>query len=249
MDSSLKKWLTVAVTNNRVQSRLPQPGLPLCSFPPISYLLCSCLSHCHGCLIIQALCHKAAENPISHLLMASAFSLSYSNIMSQAQRAPHSLPMNVLWVGNELRSSAHWLFSGEKHCLSVEGRVWWNLIWNFNVSFLSLTLMLHFFTSQFVHLLFFAVVTVFFFLSSILIMFHSLPPIHWHCMSHGLILCWIACPLCECCPLNVTRNLHALYTDGKRAPCGESLHYKSSLTQNVPFVIKLIICTVTSLYY
>lgn len=81
--------LTVALTNNWVQySFLPLLGFSLCSSIPISYLLCSCLSLWHVCLIVYALCHKAAENPISHLLMASAFSLSYSTIMYQAQRAP-----------------------------------------------------------------------------------------------------------------------------------------------------------------
>lgn len=130
---------------------------------PISYLFCSCLSHCHGCLIIQALCHKAAENPISHLLMVSVFSLSYSTIMYQAQWAPTA----SLWMCSGWKMSLcpqHTDFSQGKNITPLwRGRTWFQI----------LTMMPHFFTSQSLHLLFFLVPTVSFFLLTT----HNLPPL------------------------------------------------------------------------
>lgn len=206
--SSLKN-LVVANTG------LPLPSLSLCNPPPISYLPCSCLYHCHDCLIIQALCHKAAENPISHLLMASAFSLSYSTIMYQAQRAPTP----SLWTcsGWEMSfSPQHSDFSQGKNIASL----WRSEHCRFFTWAFSLRLWC--FTSLQLNLLFFSVVTVFFFVVYSLHVSHSLAlyvsaP---HIMLNSLF------PV-----LMLSFKCHQEFTCfvyGWSAPCRDYLHYKSN---------------------
>lgn len=103
-----------------------------------------------------------AENPISHLLMASAFSLSYSTIMFQAQRAPTP----SLWTCSGWEMSfcpQHTDFTQGKNIGSLWrgecGRTWFEIsTWAF-----CLVLMPHFFTSQSLHLSFSSVVPVSFF--------------------------------------------------------------------------------------
>lgn len=85
---SILKELVVTDTGLLLPQQTAHRFLPLLSFFLHSFLLlasllCYSLSHCQGCLIIQALCHKAAEYSISHLLMASAFCL-----MFKTKRAP-----------------------------------------------------------------------------------------------------------------------------------------------------------------
>lgn len=73
--------------------------------------------------------------PISSWLQLSA---SVIPLLCTRLSELNSLSVNVLWVGNELLSSAYWLLSGEKHCLSVEKvSVVEPESENLNVSFLS----------------------------------------------------------------------------------------------------------------
>lgn len=97
---------------------------------------CCCLCmHVHPAataVIIQALCHRAVENPTSHPITDAAFRLCYSYYVADSVRS-HCLSLNVLCVENESLWPHTEFSTREKHCLSVEGRVCQSLIRNLSM--------------------------------------------------------------------------------------------------------------------
>lgn len=67
------------------------------------------------------------KNPISHLLLASAFTPQLFHYYVQGSVSSRSLTMNVPWVVNEFVSLAYWCFLEENIAMLSRGKCGWNI--------------------------------------------------------------------------------------------------------------------------